>query len=186
MIFIILMAVFLTGQDEMPPTNSFQTILRSTGVLQHRPVFTAMDVTTRSFRINIQVFSSRLEDVLIRLKRIQLSKLTVEYRPIAMHYTRAIQEKASLLQSTIHNGIFFVMKKFWEQVRIPNPLPKMDLNQLIPQKSVQKYQQSGYNFDVNYINSYQNINTSILAYVRGLFDAGQFESMNDKLKRNVA
>ena len=113
MLLLLLLAVLLAGQDETPAPNSFQTVLKSTGMLRHRPVFTAMDVSTRSFKINMQAFSSRLLDILIRVKRIQLSKLKVEYRPIAGHYIRAIQEKGSLLQKAVHNGIFFIMKKFF-------------------------------------------------------------------------
>ena len=132
MLLLLLLAVLLAGQDETPAPNNFQTILKSTGMRRHRPVFTAMDVSTRSFKINMPAFSSRLLDILIRVKRIQLSKLKVEYRPIAGHYVRAIQEKGSLLQKAVHNGIFFIMKKFWEQVHVPNPLPTMDLTSWYP------------------------------------------------------
>ena len=179
-------SVLLMGQDDVPPPNNFQTILRSIGMLQHRPVFTTSDITTRTFRLDIKSFTARTTAILDRLQGVELDKLAVEYRTVAAHYVRATEEKANLLLKAANNGLFFVLKKFWEQVHIPNPLPKMELSTLIPKKSMQKYSQTRYQFDIDYVNSLRNINTSVLTYVREIYKTGQFETLNINVKNSIA
>ena len=170
--------------DEPRPTN-FQTILRSVGITKHRPIFTTTDITTRSFRIDVNAFIARTDQVITHIQNLELDKLTQEYRVVAFHYVKATRDRAYLILRSAQNGLFFLLKHFWMQVQVPNPLPHMDLSDLIPKKSKQKYYPNRYQLGIDYINTFQSINTSVLTYVRSTYETGQFDKLNPNVKASI-